>query len=234
MLTNNICIIPARGGSKRIPRKNIKLFLGKPIIAYSIEAAINSKIFDEIMVSTDDIEIASIAKEYGAKVPFFRSEKNSNDFSTTSVVIEEVIFEYKKFGKYFDQICCCYSTAPFISPERLTQGLELLENKEVESVFPIVEFDYPILRSFKLNENKYLDYNWPEYINSRSQDLPNSYHDAGQWYWIKATAFETYRNLFTPKTKAIQLSKIEVQDIDNESDWNLAELKFRKFGTIDL
>lgn len=228
MLTNNICIIPARGGSKRIPRKNIKLFLGKPIIAYSIEAAIKSEIFDEIMVSTDDIEIASIAKEYGAKVPFFRSEKNSNDFSTTSVVIEEVIFEYKKLEKYFDQLCCCYPTAPFVTPERLTQGLEVLDNNDVESVFPIVEFDYPILRSFKLNDNKYLDYNWPEYINSRSQDLPNSYHDAGQWYWIKATAFETYRNLFTPKTKAIQLSTSEVQDIDNENDWNLAELKFRK------
>jgi N-acylneuraminate cytidylyltransferase len=228
MLTNNICIIPARGGSKRIPRKNIKLFLGKPIIAYSIEAAINSKIFDEIMVSTDDIEIATIAKEYGAKVPFFRSEKNSNDFSTTAVVIEEVIFEYKKFGKYFDQICCCYPTAPFITPERLTQGLELLENNEVESVFPIVEFDYPILRSFKLNDSKYLDYNWPEYINSRSQDLPISYHDSGQWYWIKAAAFKAYGNLFTPKTKAIQLSTTEVQDIDNENDWNLAELKFRK------
>ena len=228
MLTNNICIIPARGGSKRIPRKNIKLFLGKPIIAYSIEAAINSNIFDEIMVSTDDIEIASIAKEYGAKVPFFRSEKNSNDFSTTSVVIEEVILEYKKLGKYFDQLCCCYPTAPFVTPERLTQGLEVLDNNDVESVFPIVEFDYPILRSFKLNDNKYLDYNWPEYINSRSQDLPNSYHDAGQWYWIKATAFETYRNLFTSKTKAIQLSTTEVQDIDNENDWNLAELKFRK------
>ena len=228
MLTNNICIIPARGGSKRIPRKNIKLFLGKPIIAYSIEAAINSQIFDEIMVSTDDIEIATIAKEYGAKVPFFRSEKNSNDFSTTAVVIEEVIFEYKKFGKYFDQICCCYPTAPFITPERLTQGLELLENNEVESVFPIVEFDYPILRSFKLNDSKYLDYNWPEYINSRSQDLPISYHDSGQWYWIKAAAFEAYGNLFTPKTKAIQLSTTEVQDIDNENDWNLAELKFRK------
>ena len=228
MLTNNICIIPARGGSKRIPRKNIKLFLGKPIIAYSIEAAINSNIFDEIMVSTDDIEIASIAKEYGAKVPFFRSEKNSNDFSTTSVVIEEVILEYKKLGKYFDQICCCYPTAPFVTAERLTQGLEVLDKNDVESVFPIVEFDYPILRSFKLNDNKYLDYNWPEYINSRSQDLPNSYHDVGQWYWIKATAFETYRNLFTPKTKAIQLSTTEVQDIDNENDWNLAELKFRK------
>jgi len=228
MLTNNICIIPARGGSKRIPRKNIKLFLGKPIIAYSIEAALKSEIFDEIMVSTDDIEIASIAKEYGAKVPFFRSEKNSNDFSTTSVVIEEVLFEYKKLEKYFDQLCCCYPTAPFVTPERLTQGLEVLDNNDVESVFPIVEFDYPILRSFKLNDNKYLDYNWPEYINSRSQDLPNSYHDAGQWYWIKATAFETYRNLFTPKTKAIQLSTSEVQDIDNENDWNLAELKFRK------
>lgn len=230
MLTNNICIIPARGGSKRIPRKNIKLFLGKPIIAYSIEAAINSNIFDEIMVSTDDIEIASIAKEYGAKVPFFRSEKNSNDFSTTSVVIEEVIFEYKKLGKYFDNICCCYPTAPFVTPERLNQGLEVLNNNDVESVFPIVEFDYPILRSFKLNDNKYLDYNWPEYINSRSQDLPNSYHDAGQWYWIKSTAFETYRNLFTPKTKAIQLPTTEVQDIDNENDWNLAELKFRKIS----
>jgi pseudaminic acid cytidylyltransferase len=228
MLTNNICIIPARGGSKRIPRKNIKLFLGKPIIAYSIEAAVNSNIFDEIMVSTDDVEIASIAMEYGAKVPFFRSEINSNDFSTTSVVIEEVILEYKKLGKYFDQICCCYPTAPFVTPERLTQGLEVLDNNDVESVFPIVEFDYPILRSFRLNDNKYLDYNWPEYINTRSQDLPNSYHDAGQWYWIKVTAFDTYRNLFTPKTKAIQLPTTEVQDIDNENDWNLAELKFRK------
>ena len=228
MLKNNICIIPARGGSKRIPRKNIKLFLGKPIIAYSIEAAIKSNIFDEIMVSTDDIEIASIAKEYGAKIPFFRSNENSNDFSTTSVVIEEVIFEYKNLGKYFDHLCCCYPTAPFVTPVRLKQGLEVLDNNDVESVFPIVEFDYPILRSFKLDDNKYLDYNWPEYINSRSQDLPKSYHDAGQWYWIKSTAFETYRNLYTPKTKAIELSPTEVQDIDNENDWNLAELKFRK------
>jgi pseudaminic acid cytidylyltransferase len=228
MLKNNICIIPARGGSKRIPKKNVKLFLGKPIIAYSIEAAIKSNIFDEIMVSTDDIEIASIAIEYGAKVPFFRSEINSNDFSTTSVVIEEVLLQYKKLGKNFDQICCCYPTAPFVTPEILNQGLSMLDNEDVESVFPIVEFDYPILRSFRLNHNKYLDYNWPEYINSRSQDLPNSYHDAGQWYWIKASAFENYRSLYTPKTRAIQLSTTEVQDIDNENDWNLAELKFRK------
>lgn len=227
MLTNNICIIPARGGSKRIPKKNIRHFLGKPIISYSIEAAISSNLFDEIIVSTDDPEIADIAKGFGANVPFFRSELNSSDFATTSDVILEVLNEFEFQNKIFDQVCCCYPTAPFVTKERLFEGLVLLNDKSVSSVFPIVEFDYPIFRSFKLNDENYLEYNWSEFIDTRSQDLPKTYHDAGQWYWIKAEAFKKCKKLFTNKTKPILLMPYEAQDIDNISDWEIAELKFK-------
>ena len=152
MKAKNLCIIPARGGSKRIPRKNIKPFKGKPIIAYSIIAAFESGLFDEVMVSTDDLEIAEIATSYGASIPFLRSEENSNDFATTADVLKEVLNSYKKEGKEFDYICCIYPTAPFVSSKRLIEGFEML-NKGADSVLPILSFDYPIWRSFKVNEN---------------------------------------------------------------------------------
>jgi pseudaminic acid cytidylyltransferase len=223
-----IAIIPARGGSKRIPRKNIKNFLGHPIIKYSIDAAINSKCFDEIMVSTDDIEIAEIAIKLGAKVPFMRSEKSSNDNASTEDVIIEVLNEYKKSSQVFSYACCIYPTAPFITPERLNTGLNLLQTSQALSLIPITRFSYPILRSLKL-ENGKLVLNWPEYINSRSQDLKPAYHDCGQFYFIRIKEFMDHRMLFTENTIALEIPETEVQDIDNEEDWKLAEIKYRFF-----
>ena len=227
----NLCIIPARGGSKRIPRKNIRDFLGKPIIAYSIEAAMKSGIFDEVMVSTDDKEIADIAQKFGAKVPFFRSGDNADDYATTADVIKEVILEYAKDNKEFENICCCYPTAPFMSSDRLIEGLKKLLFPSVNSVFPIVEFGYPILRSLKKDENGMVSMNWSEHLNSRSQDLAKSYHDAGQWYWIKTDVFLSTEKIIGEGAYGLHLNELEVQDIDNEIDWKLAEIKYELLQT---
>jgi len=231
MKRNNLCIIPARGGSKRIPRKNIKPFKGKPIIAYSIIAAFESALFDEVMVSTDDIEIAEIAKSYGASIPFLRSEENSNDFASTADVLTEVINSYKKEGKGFDSICCIYPTAPFVSSKRLIEGFEALI-KGADSVLPILSFDYPIWRSFKVNEKNCLEYNWSEFINSRSQDLQTIYHDAGQWYWVNTEKIMSTGNLVFETTKGLHLSPFEAHDIDTFDDWKLAELKYEYLQSI--
>jgi pseudaminic acid cytidylyltransferase len=222
-----LAIIPARGGSKRIPRKNIKNFLGKPIIAYSIKAAIASKIFDEVMVSTDDKEIAGVAKKYGAKVPFFRSTKNSDDHATTADVIKEVLLEYKKQGKNYDYVCCLYSTAPFVTSEKLIKAKETLEKSRADSVLPVTFFSFPIQRSFKIDSNGALKMNWPEYLNTRSQDLKPAYHDAGQYYFLNVKSFLTQKKVFAKKTLPIITSELEIQDIDNEEDWKLAEFKYR-------
>ena len=218
-----LAIIPARGGSKRIPGKNIRLFHGKPIIAYSIEVAIKSGLFDEIMVSTDDEEIKNIGLQYGAKVPFKRSEINSNDTASTLEVIREVLESYNNIGKSFTEVCCIYATAPLIKISHLKAGLELLKS-DIVSVFPVVPFSFPILRSLKVSEDNSVSMNWPEYSQARSQDLPLSYHDAGQWYWLRPELIKD--SLYAENSKAIVLSEMEVQDIDNETDWQLAELKF--------
>lgn len=222
----NIAIIPARGGSKRIPRKNIKDFLGKPIIAYSIEAALNSGLFDEVMVSTDDNEIAEIAIKYGASVPFMRSDKNADDNSTTVDVLLEVIDSYTQSGNIFDFACCIYPTAPFVTTEKLKEGFEKLEFEKRNSVFPIVPFSYPVWRGLKKEEDGQVNMVWPEYLNSRSQDLKEIYHDAGQWYWFKIEPMKKRKKLFNENTGSIVLNPLEVQDIDNLSDWNIAELKY--------
>lgn len=220
---NNLAIIPARGGSKRILRKNIKDFLGKPIIAYSIEVAINSGLFKEIMVSTDDSEIAEIAKQYGAKVPFMRSAENSNDFAPTMDVLKEVEEKYQQQNIFFDSICCIYPTAPLIRQEQLTEGLRLLKQDNLDAVFPIVEFSYPILRSVEIVNGK-TKMIWPEHLNTRSQDLKKAYHDAGQWYWYQPDKIQ--KSLFTNNTASIILKEEEVQDIDTLTDWNIAEMKY--------
>jgi len=223
---NTIAIIPARGGSKRIPRKNIKPFLGKPIIAYSIEAAITSGLFEEVMVSTDDAEIAEIAKSYGAKVPFMRSAETSNDFATTSDVLVEVIENYKQAGREFEYLSCIYPTAPFITGKKLKDAFSILANNDFDTVFPVVKFGYPILRSLKLEDDK-LSMNWPEHVNHRSQDLPPAYHDSGQFYVGLTSRFLEAKTIFTSNTGAIIIPETEVQDIDNEVDWALAELKYQ-------
>ncbi len=221
----NLCIIPARGGSKRIPRKNIKPFLGKPIIAYSIETALQSGLFAEVMVSTDDAEIAEVAKKYGAKIPFLRSPKNANDFATTLDVINEVLAQYKLAGKSFEHVCCIYPTAPLISRSALASGYAKLVKDDLSSVIPVVSFSFPILRSLKI-ENGKVAMNWPEHAQTRSQDLPPAYHDAGQWYWFNPQKIG--QGLITENTGAIVLPETHVQDIDNETDWQMAELKYEK------
>jgi N-acylneuraminate cytidylyltransferase len=225
----NLAIIPARGGSKRIPRKNIKDFLGKPIIAYSIEAAIKSELFDEIMVSTDDEEIAEVAIKYGANVPFLRSPINSTDQSTTLDVLLEVMDVYAQLKNLkFDYSCCLYATAPLIKPYHLNKGFKLLKNSDFTTIFPVVKFAYPIWRSIRIDENNKAQMLWPEFSNTRTQDLSEAYHDAGQWYWFKPELIKN--SLISENAGSIILSESEVQDIDNLSDWNIAELKYSVFN----
>ncbi len=223
---SNLCIIPARGGSKRIPKKNIKEFLGRPIIAYSIRTAIDSKLFDEVMVSTDDIEIAEIAKKYGAKVPFIRSLKNSSDFATTFDVIEEVINYYRNHNMEFNNVCCLYSCAPFVTTKTLSKAYNRLHEKEFDTVLPVVPYSSPINRALRINHEKiYMIYE--ENLNVRSQDLEDSFYDAGQFYWCDIDKLLLNKGIFTNNTGFIIVSEIESQDIDNETDWKLAELKFQ-------
>lgn len=225
-----IAIIPARGGSKRLPRKNIKDFLGKPIIAYSIEAAIKSELFDEVMVSSDDEEIASVAKKYGANIPFMRSKKNADDFATTADVLIEVLNEYKKLGKEFDYLCCIYPTAPFVTDKKLIDSYNLMIKENTGGVIPVVKFSYPIQRAFQMNDKNQLEYFWPENINKRSQDLETAYHDAGQFYWISVNAFEKSKILITENSYPFILPEMEVQDIDCEQDWEILRLKFMQLN----
>lgn len=222
----NLAIIPARGGSKRIPRKNIKSFLGKPIIAYSIEAALKSKLFDVVMVSTDDEEIAEIALKYGAEVPFFRSKINANDFAVLSDVIDEVLSKYSNTNQSFDQVCCILPTAPFITSKKITEAYQKLVDRKFDSVFPVLEFSFPIQRALKIEEHR-VSMVLEEHLNTRSQDLEPRYHDAGQFYWIKTEAFKLHKKLFTANSGAIVISPLEAQDIDTETDWKLAEIKYK-------
>lgn len=223
---SSVAIITARGGSKRIPHKNIKPFLGKPIIAYSIEAAKAAGCFDEVMVSTDDEEIAGIALSYGAVVPFMRSAENSDDFSTTRDVVREVLKQYAKVGRVFDYACCIYPTAPFITAMRLRESMQLLEAKQADSVLPVVPFSFPPQRCVVLEEGRAV-FKWPEHMLTRSQDLEPFYHDCGQYYCLNTKAFGEQGVLFMKNTYPVILDEMEVQDIDNETDWKLAELKYR-------
>ncbi len=220
-----LAMITARGGSKRIPRKNIKEFNGKPIIAYSIEAALGSGVYDEVMVSTDDEEIADISRKYGASVPFLRSEKTSNDYATTTDVIEEVILEYKKRGENFEIATCIYPTAPFITADRLKTAVETLRSSDADSLIPVVRFSYPPQRAMEIREGK-LVFRQPEFLSMRSQDLTPHYHDAGQFYVFRTESFLKNKNIMVGNILPLELSELEVQDIDNEVDWKLAELKY--------
>lgn len=220
-----VAIITARGGSKRIPGKNIKNFLGKPIIIYSIEAALRAKCFDEVMVSTDDHAIADVARNAGAVIPFMRSTKTSDDHATTADAIVEVLETYKSKGKIFDYACCIYPTAPFLTAEKLVTAYQRLVQTGAKSVVPVVKFGFPIMRSFKI-ENDIVKLNWPEYATVRSQDIPPAYHDCGQFYFLRTDSFLNELKLFTDHTVPIEIPELEVQDIDNMEDWELAELKY--------
>jgi len=220
-----LAIITARGGSKRIPRKNIKDFCGKPIIAYSIEAVKEAGIFDEIMVSTDDEEIAEVARAYGAKVPFYRSEATSNDFATTNDVLLEVIAEYEKRGQVFDVSCCLYPTAPFITGRRIKEAMMKLEETDADTLIPVVAFSYPPQRALVIEEGK-LVFKYPQYMDSRSQDLEKHYHDVGQFYCFRVPNYKENQKLMVGDILPLEISEMEVQDIDNQTDWEIAEMKW--------
>ncbi len=221
-----IAIITARGGSKRIPRKNIKEFCGKPMLAYSVEAAVQSGIFDTVMVSTDDEEIAQVAVQYGAEVPFMRSETTSGDFATTNDVLHEVLEEYEKRGEHFDLGCCIYPTAPFVTAGKLTDAVELLMNSDADTLFPVVAFSYPPQRAMIVKEGR-LVFEYPQYMDSRSQDLEPHYHDVGQFVVFRTKAYKRNRKLMIGNIIPMVVSEMEVQDIDNETDWQIAEMKYK-------
>lgn len=221
-----IAIITARGGSKRIPRKNIKEFCGKPIIQYSIEAALEAGIFDEVMVSTDDMEIAETAKAAGAKVPFMRSEKTSNDHATTTDVLMEVLEKYKEMGQEFECICCIYPTAPFVTAEKLQKAFSLFKENHASQLTPVVSYSFPPQRCVVIREGK-LEMLYPEHRNTRSQDLEPYYHDCGQFYFYDTKELIKGNGMIVDNVIPMVLSELEVQDIDNESDWALAEMKYK-------
>lgn len=221
-----LAIIPARGGSKRIPRKNITPFLGKPIIQYSIETALQSGLFNEVMVSTDDTEIAEFSSAVGAVVPFLRSPQTANDNAHIADVVKEVLMMYNEIGNTFDVFCVIFPTAPFTRKERLIEGFNLLKTGEFDSVFPVMQYSYPIQRSLQIEKGK-VSMIWPENLNKRSQDLPASYHDSGQFYWMKTETFYLQKKLFTENSGAIVLSEMEAHDIDTPEDWKVAEMKYK-------
>ncbi len=227
MNNKKIAIITARGGSKRIPKKNIKEFCGMPIIAYSIKTAIDSGIFDEVMVSTDSEEIAEISKKYGAIVPFMRSQDTSGDFATTEDVILEVIDKYKKMGKEFDQVCCIYPTAPFVTVDILREASKIMDEKNPAVVIPVVQFSYPPQRCFIIDNSGYAKFKYPEYVNTRSQDLEKQYHDVGQFYIYNVQKLVESNGEIVDDFMPIIISEMQAQDIDNEEDWKLAELKYK-------
>jgi len=220
-----IAIIPARGGSKRIPRKNIKLFHSKPLIAYSIQTALSSGVFEKVIVSTDDEEIAEVAREYGAQVPFMRSKELSDDFATTGDVVADVIQKLKAQGEEFDYVCTIYATAPLLQKEYLQEAFEKLQNSDAKVAFSATSMPFPIQRTFKLTKDGRCEMFWPEHFRTRSQDLEEAYQDAGQFYWEKVGE---PRNdiLFSHDAIPIILPRHLVQDIDTLEDWERAEILF--------
>lgn len=222
---NAVAIITARGGSKRIPRKNVKEFLGKPILLYSIEAALNSGIFEEVMVSTEDEEIAELARKAGAVVPFMRGDENANDFATTTDVLLEVVGEYEKRGKHFEFGCCIYPTAPFVTAEKLRDGMEKLAASDADTLMPVVPFSFPPQRGMVIREDK-LQFVQPEHALTRSQDLEHWYHDVGQFYCFRTENFKRNKILTVGNVLPYVVSELEVQDIDTISDWKIAEMKY--------
>ena len=224
---SNIAIIPARGGSKRIPRKNIKDFLGKPIIAYSIEAAIKSNIFDEVMVSTDDEEIADVSQKYGAKVPFFRSKEMSDDYATTSQVLLEVIKEYYTRGMEFNYMACIYPTAPFIEADDLKKAFKIMEDRKPTMVMPVVSFSYPPQRSYIIDGKGKAVFKYPQFLTARSQDLEKLYREVGQYYIYDIAKFVTMNARILDDIIPIVIDERQAQDIDTDEDWKMAELKYK-------
>ncbi len=228
----SIAIITARGGSKRIPHKNIRDFCGKPIISYSIETAKKSGIFDRVMVSTDSDEIAAVAREYGAEVPFMRSAENSDDYSTTEDVMLEVLGSYSKIGEQYDVACCLYPTAVFVTPEILKESMRVMTEKNPDVVIPLVQFSYPPQRGMIINPNGYAELINHEHVRTRSQDLEKIYHDCGQFYLYNVKRLIETKGYITNTFAPVVIPEMFVQDIDCEEDWKMAELKYKMINKI--
>lgn len=222
---SSVCIITARGGSKRIPRKNVREFCGRPIVSYSIEAALDSCLFDEVMVSTDDEGIAEVARSCGAAVPFLRSAGASGDFATTCDVLVEVLGEYGRRGRGFDELCCVYPTAPFVTAAKLREAHALLGG--ADTVLSVVRFSFPPQRGL-VEDGGVLTWWQPESAGARSQDLPPVFHDAGQFYFCRPARLLSGGELLGPVTRGYEVPETEAQDIDNESDWEIAEMKYER------
>ncbi len=227
-----IAVIPARGGSKRIPRKNIKLFCGKPMIAWSIEAARASGLFDHIVVSTDDAEIAEVAKVHGAEVPFMRPAALSDDHTATSPVVAHAIEWYREHGHMPDPVCCIYATAPFVTAADLQRGLQTLTDTGSDFAFSVTSYAFPIQRAIKLTQGCWVEMFQPENFNTRSQDLEEAFHDAGQFYWGRAEAWLTGKPIFSTNAAPVMLPRHRVQDIDTPEDWVRAEWMFKALQEI--
>lgn len=224
-----LAVIPARGGSKRIPRKNIKMFCGKPMIAWSIEAALQSGCFDKVIVSTDDDEIAEVARQYGASVPFMRPVELSDDYTGTIPVIQQAIEWCRADGFDAHQVCCLYATAPFVRPEDLHRGLDTLEQTGSHYAFSVTSYAFPIQRAIRLTGAGRVEMFNAEHFNTRSQELEESYHDAGQFYWGLASAWLQGGMIFSPESSAVMLPRHRVQDIDTPEDWVRAEWLYKAF-----
>lgn len=225
-MSRSLALITARGGSKRIPKKNIREFCGKPILCYSIEAALASGAFDEVMVSTDSEEIAEVARKAGAKIPFYRSDDTAGDYATTAQVVEEVLSQYEEQGSNFDYVCVIYPTAPFITAEKLQDAMAKLESTGADTVSPVVRFSYPPQRGFVI-EDGVTHLKWPQYRTARSQDLEPFYHDCGQFYCLRVDSFEKQLQIFMEHMVSIEMPESQVQDIDTLEDWKIAELKYK-------
>ncbi|MCK5831378.1 MAG: pseudaminic acid cytidylyltransferase [Methylococcales bacterium] len=222
-----LCVIPARGGSKRIPQKNTKLFNNKPIIGYSIDAAFKSNCFDKVIVSTDDEEIARVAEEMGAEIPFLRPDELANDQATTLPVIRHTIDWFHQNGMELEYVCCIYATAPFIEAKFIQEALSQLQQTDAEYCFAATQFSFPIQRAFKLTHKGRVEMFNLDYFNTRSQDLEEAYHDAGQFCWGKASAFLAEKMTFSEFSIPYLLPQYRVQDIDTEEDWLRAELMYK-------
>ena len=229
-----IAVIPARGGSKRIPHKNIKPFCGKPMIAYSIEAVKDAGIFDRIIVSTDSKEIASIAKEFSAEVPFIRPCELADDHVGTDTVVFHALKRLMEDGEKIDYICCIYATAPFVKAEYIIKGYNILRDKNATTCFSVTTYPFPIFRSLKINNQNRLEMFWPEYREIRSQDLPEAYHDAGQFYWADVKNYLKEKQFYSKDAVPVILPRYLVQDIDTPEDWETAEKMYSvlKMGKI--
>ena len=223
----NICLIPARGGSKRIPRKNVRPFLGKPLIVRSIETALSSELFVRVIVSTDDEDIARIARRHRAEVPFLRPSELADDQATTAQVIGHAIEWLRTHSVDCTDLCCLYATAPLTRAEDLREAHRILREHQAPVVFPVTTFEFPVHRALTIDERGMLKMMWPEYETTRSQDVPQAYHDAGQFYWVDVERFRADPRLYAPEARPLVLPRYRVQDIDTEEDFRQAELMYR-------